>query len=742
MSVAIKNPTNTKLSAALEYAQRGWYVIPIWWPLPHGGCACGNTKCGSIGKHPITLNGLKDGTIDYRQISAWWAKYPDANIAVVTGAVSGLTVLDGDVKDDGLENLAKLERENGKLPDTVEAITGSLGKHAFFNYQSKYKIKSRRFHPGLDVKSDGGYVVVAPSLHVSGRRYEWDAMFNPDETELADCPEWLLKLMSETKTNANGTANVLGEVETIKAGSRNETLFKIAAGWRNRPGMTEPVILAALISLNKEACKPPLDENEVIMIAKSAAAYPTTAKIYPINQSDVGGFSTPKTIENVFPLTDLGNAERLVHYHGADLRFCHPWGKWIVWDEKRWSIDNTGEPNRRAFDTVRQMLSEAAKIEDEKERRARVKWEQKSESSKARREMLDNAKSIKGIPILPDDMDKHLWTLNVTNGEIDLKTGKLGEHKRENLITKLAPVTYDPNAKCPTWETFLNRIMNGNTGLIEFLQCAIGYALTGDTGEQCLFILYGSGANGKSVFLDTVSALFGEDYSQNTPASTLMVKRNEGIPNDIAALKGARFITAIEAEEGQRLAESLVKGMTGGDKMTARFMRGEFFSFIPEFKLFLATNHVPQIRGTDHSIWRRINLIPFEVTIPVEERDRNLSSKLRNELSGILNWAITGCLRWQQKGLGIPKEVAAATDDYRTQMDAIGAFIEECCTIYENAKVSAGDLYKEYTIWTEENGERALNKRQLSQRLGERGFRNERGAGGWYFWKGIGLTHR
>jgi P4 family phage/plasmid primase-like protien len=443
-----------------------------------------------------------------------------------------------------------------------------------------------------------------------------------------------------------------------------------------------------------------------------------------------------------FPYTELGNAERLIYHHGADLRYCHPWNKWLVWDERRWFTDTTGEINRRAFATVRQMLAEASKIDDEAERKALVKWEQKSESGKVRREMIETSKSLNGIPVLPDDLDKHPWTLNVNNGEIDLRTGKLEGHKRENLITKLAPVTYDPNAKCPTWESFLCRIMNGNTSLIGFLQRAIGYALTGDTGEQCLFILYGAGANGKSVFLDTVSALFGEDYAQNTPASTLMVRRNEGIPNDIAALKGARLITAIEAEEGQRLAESLVKSMTGGDKMTARFMRGEFFSFIPEFKLFLATNHKPQIKGVDHAIWRRINLIPFEVTIPAGERDRSLSSKLKKELSGILNWALEGCLWWQREGLGIPDEVKAATNFYRDEMDVIGDFLADRCMITPVARVENKDLRMAYERWCDANGERAISQKAFSSRLVDRGFVSSRsGANGRRAWPGIGLVY-
>ncbi|MDR3587511.1 MAG: phage/plasmid primase, P4 family [Desulfosporosinus sp.] len=721
-------PKNIILDAALEYGQRGWRVIPLHWPLVNGKCSCNIDACDNVGKHPTIKDWPNKGTSDLGQIAKWWDHWPQANIGILTGKKHGLLLLDVDIKDDGPGVLAALEAHNGPLPDTVEAITGSGGRHVLFKYPENRKILNKaRFKDGLDTRSDGGMFVAAPSLHASGRRYEWDVMFHPDETELANCPEWLLLLMTETNTKGNGEVPQNNTGKSINEGARNSTLTSLAGTMRRR-GMSYEAIFAALLEENKKYL-PPLDEKEVRMVAMSVSRYPA--------KSDLRS-----QVRKSFPYTELGNAEKLIYHHGADLRYCHPWGKWLFWDDRRWSTDTTGEINRRAFATVRQMLAEAADIGDETERKALVKWEQKSESGKVRREMIETSKSINGIPVLPDDLDKHLWALNVNNGEIDLKTGKLLEHKRENLITKLAPVTYDPNAKCPTWESFLRRIMNGNTSLIGFLQRAIGYSLTGDTGEQCLFILYGAGANGKSVFLDTVSALFGEDYAQNTPASTLMVRRNEGIPNDIAALKGARLITAIEAEEGQRLAESLVKSMTGGDKMTARFMRGEFFSFIPEFKLFLATNHKPQIKGTDHAIWRRINLIPFEVTIPTEERDRNLPLKLRKELSGILNWTLEGCLQWQKEGLGIPDEVKVATNFYRDEMDVIGDFLADRCLITPAARVENKDLRMAYERWCDVNGERAITQKAFSTRLIDRGFVSSRsGANGRRAWPGIGLVN-
>lgn len=283
----------------------------------------------------------------------------------------------------------------------------------------------------------------------------------------------------------------------------------------------------------------------------------------------------------IFHLTDLGNAQRLVYRYGRDIRYCHPWNKWLTWTGTHWAIDDTAAVVRFAKDTVRQIYIEASEEEDERARKAIAEHAKRSEAKTRITNMISLAASEPGIPILPDQLDRNPWLLNVANGTIDLKTAQLKPHKREDLITKIAPVNYDPSAKCPTWLSFLDRIMNGKQELIKFLQRAIGYALTGDTSEQVIFIFHGSGANGKSTFLETISAMLGDGYAQQTPTSTLMVRRNETIPNDIARLKGARFVTAVEAEAGQRLAESLVKQMSGQDKLVARFMRGEFFEFRP-----------------------------------------------------------------------------------------------------------------------------------------------------------------
>lgn len=441
-----------------------------------------------------------------------------------------------------------------------------------------------------------------------------------------------------------------------------------------------------------------------------------------------------------FNLTDLGNAERLVFHHGMDLKYCHTWNKWLVWNGERWEIDETREVERKAASTVRMIYHEAGEDESKEQRKAIAKWARVSESNNRIKAMLELAKSMEEIPIKPDDIDQDGWMLNVKNGTIDLRTGQLLNHNRAHLISKLSPIYYDHEAQCPTWLEFLNKIMDSKTEVITFLQKAIGYSLTGDTSEQCMFILHGSGANGKSTFLETIAAMLGEGgYAKQAPAKSFMVKSSDSVPNDIAMLKGARFVTASEAEEGQRFSEALIKQMTGGERLTARFMRADFFTFQPEFKLFLGTNHRPVIKGTDHGIWRRIRLIPFTVKIPPEQQDKELPLKLKAELPGILAWAVRGCLTWQQEGLGMPEEVKAAIQGYKTEMDTIEGFINECCIVTDHAQIQAGKLYESYKKWCNENGEEPQTQRRFGSVLSERGFISKRGTAGRHTWKGIGL---
>ena len=450
--------------------------------------------------------------------------------------------------------------------------------------------------------------------------------------------------------------------------------------------------------------------------------------------------SQPVTFNN----TDLGNARRLIFHCGADVRYCHAWGKWLIWDGTRWADDETGEIQRLARQTIFDILQEAQSLPFGDDRREKLgKWAFASESRNRLESMVALAQAEPDVPIKHTELDADPWLLNVQNGILNLQTGQLLDHDRAHLCRRMATVFFDPNATCPAWLAFLHRVMDGNTEMVDFLQRAVGYSLTGLISEQCLFFLYGTGRNGKSTFIETLASLFG-DYAAKTQTETLMLKREgqAGIPNDIARLPGTRFVTAAETEDGRRLNESLVKDLTGGDTITARFLHKELFEFKPQFKLWMYGNHKPNIRGTDDGIWRRVKVIPFTVTIPLGERDPDLPHKLRDELPGILAWAVLGCLKWQREGLPDTEAIQQATSAYRNEMDMLKAFLDEMCVLDKHARTPANKMYKAYLDWCAEAGEKAQSNRVFMRMLRERGFATTAGSGNQNVWLGLGLQNQ
>lgn len=720
------------LEAALDYARRGLAVCPLHWP-ENGGCSCKEkAKCGTPGKHPrwheVDLpHGANSATTDEKIIRQWWQRWPQANIGIATGQISDLIVVDIDPRNGGDKSLKKLP---GNLPFTPTSRTGGKGEHYLLKHPGNGCEIANDIgfagYTGIDLKSDGGLIVAPPSRHISGEDYYWKINL---DTPLAPTPNWLLELIKKESTPER-KAEPVGEV--IPGGERVKTLRSLAGTMRKR-GMNEPAILAALEAINQTQCETPLPDSKIKDIAKSYGKYA------PGEITAKGTAPAPQTIDRGLRLTDLGAAERVVALHGQGLRYCYPWKKWLVNDGRRWAIDDTGRVYRCAKNVAPALYAEAATAKDKDERKALAQFAMKCEAAEQQRAFLTSAQSEPGIPILPEHLDIDPWLFNVLNGTIDLKTGTLHPHRQENLITKMAPVEFDPLATCPTWIKFLNRILAGNPDLINFLQKAVGYSLTGIIWEQVLFFLWGLGANGKSTLLDILQQLLG-DYATRTSSETFLSKKPGGIPNDVAALRGARLVAAVEVEQGRRLAEVLIKEMTGGDTIAARFLHAEWFNFRPQFKIFLATNHKPVIRGTDHAIWRRIRLLPFTVQIPLEEQDRELPGKLKLELPGILNWAIAGCLQWRHGGLEPPKEVNEATQAYRDEMDILADFIAERCLVAPAVSATAKELYSAYTAWAEAAGEKQpLSQRAFGMSLTERGFKRDRGTGGRIVWYGIGL---
>jgi P4 family phage/plasmid primase-like protien len=442
-----------------------------------------------------------------------------------------------------------------------------------------------------------------------------------------------------------------------------------------------------------------------------------------------------KNKEEKYRRTDTGNAERLHRRYGRDISYASDMGKWFVWDGRRWQMDSGSQMARRAIEISKSLFREVANCPTDEERKAMFQWAMKCEGKERIYAMVDLARHMPGVEIAAADLDKHPWLITAINGTIDLRTGRLLAHSREHRITKTLTTTYDPQSECPHWMKFLNLIFSGDQELIRYVQKAVGYSLTGDTSERALFFPYGKGANGKSTFIQTLANLLGE-YAFKAPPETIISRDKNAIPNDVAALQGRRFVFVSETEESARLAEAKVKDLTGGETLTARFMRAEFFNFTPCHKLWLETNHKPIIRGTDEAIWDRIKLIPFAVRIPdviPEQEQLSREEALRrfeSEMPGILKWAVDGCLLYQREGLKPPASMTAAATEYREEMDTLGQFLEECTVKSSACYLSAGDLYARFESWCEARGEYKPSQKVFGSRLRERGLPHKRTTAG------------
>ena len=444
--------------------------------------------------------------------------------------------------------------------------------------------------------------------------------------------------------------------------------------------------------------------------------------------------------KGLLQFTDTTNAYRLMAEHGKDIRYNAVWKKWLVWNGTNWSLDDGYLVHDRGLKMIRGIYDELLKTADYRDRMDIEKHAMQSESARRRKALIEVASWIPELNVKTDDLDTNPWLLNVRNGTIDLTTGEIRAHNLDDLMTHCAKVDYVAGADCPAWRQFLLEIMGYNQELYMFVQKAAGWAITGDTSEQTMFILYGTGANGKSTFLNTVMNMMG-DYACASPTETFMKKTGDQMTNDLARLRGARFVTTTETEQGRRLSEPLIKQITGNDRITARFLYGEFFNFVPTFKLWMATNHKPVIKGTDHGIWRRIKLVPFTTRIEEERQDKHLEQKLMAEAPGILNWLLEGVRRWRAEGLKAPNVVVNATDEYRAEMDVIGDFLKDRCSMAEGAAVRARELFKCYQDWCDDNNERACSERFFGLRLKELGIAQKRCMDGRH-WLGVGLGER
>jgi putative DNA primase/helicase len=645
------------------------------------------------------------------------------------------------------------------LPETLRGAKGKEAPSQYF-YRSAglgYKKFSELGRPGelIALKASnngrGHQLAVEPSIHREKGPYHFVGGYNP--AAIAVVGKENLRHCVGMLATATLVARHLPPSKEEGGGGRHDLVLALA-GYMLRNGETIEDVEKMLTAAWELRGAPRQAVEDVRRSVRDTATRfarnePATGgrrlgeliSEMPEKIADFLGWARPdmKEQRRHYMRTDLGNAERFVDAHRDRVLWCHARKSFLCWDGKRYAWDERGEAVKLAHATARSIFHEAAEAEGEEEQKAITKWALASQNESRINAMLSQARPYLAAGM--EELDRDPWLVNCQNGTLDLRTGKLKAHDPADRSTKIVPVDYDPSAKCPRFKRFLKEALVDDE-LIKFVKRYAGYTLTGITRERLLAILYGFGKNGKTTLVELLHEVLG-DYARNTDVETLLIKKYQGVGNDVAALKGARFVSSAEVEKGRRLAESKVKQLTGRDSVTARFLFGENFDFKPEFKLWLSTNNKPVIQGTDDAIWDRIRLIPFTQRFDGSKADPKLPDKLRNELAGVFAWMVEGCLEWQEHGLEEPKTVSDATKQYREERDTLAAFFEDRCVICEGLLTPASPLYKQYQMWCDDAGENAETQKMFGMRLRERGFVSEKIERGQHKdrkgWRGIGL---
>ncbi|MCL4225568.1 MAG: bifunctional DNA primase/polymerase [Myxococcales bacterium] len=674
-------PTRSVLEHALDYARRGWLVVP------------------QRAKDRPIRGWLQLATIDEPTIKSWFsdARYQPA---IITGPSSNLLVIDIDPRSGGDSSFSALINDLGDPGPTYEVATGGGGRHLYYadpGVDVRHRLPTA---PGVDFLGAGRKVTAPPAKHASGRRYSIVR-----DMDVAQLPAaWTVAIAKAVRPAARpdgvrprlgtdyGMAALTAEVDAIGGapeGNRNETLNRAAYNLGQLVAARELDADLVRQHLTVAGLKVGLTSAEVTATIKSGmtagAASPRRLRQRRSPSTSEGGTNQSSSASCDYRLTDLGNAERLADQHRERLRYVPEWRAWIVWDGRRWHRDAVDHGTLAAKATVRGMDVDVSALQTramagDQVAAARAellaRWQRRSESARSLRAMRELAETELSSP--SSDYDTHPLLFTVANGTVDLTTGKLGPHRPEHMITQLADVTYHPAATCPLWESFLLRVQPDDA-VREWLQRLIGYWLTGHVSEQILAVFLGAGANGKSTLVSVIQHVMGDYAAQGSHGLLLAQERggDEVGRRHRVVLRDHRLVAVQEIDEGRYWAEAQLKQITGGDKITAARVYENEVSFTPTAKIVVAANSRPRVGGVDEGIWRRLRLVPFPVVVPEADRDPDLLDKLKTEASGILAWAVRGAVAWRQFGLGpTPQAITDATHDYRIAEDVIGEFID------------------------------------------------------------------
>ena len=683
--------------------------------------------CRSRDKKPCISEWQHMATTEEETIRKWWRIWPDANIALFTQGFVVLDIDEHDKQESGHESLHELENQYEPLPETWIVETPTGGEHYYFRSNDPRLRAGTRIAPGIDFRGSGGYVLIPPSIHPNGRQYEWEAAHEPKETPLADLPEWLHDLILSKISKAASGGETTEIPETITSGQRNDLLFRAACSLRAK-GFTDTEIFAALDEMNKNRCCPPLTDKEIKTIVESAAKYARGSAGTRAGEADPNKYKPQD-------FSDSGNAERFTLFAKDRLLWCDAIG-WLFWDGKRWNA-NEHEATGLAIDFASKMLEEALEeykgnlTTDPETGKVNVPENSKRFLNHAQR--TRNANAIQSILTLSkarlhinaDRLDSEWYCLNTDAGIVDLRSGQLLPHDPKMLCTKIAPFIPSEDGK-QMWSEFLDTITEGDTEYQEFLQVKTGSYAFGRIFHEGVDFWIGAGRNGKSTFANAISKVLG-DYSGAIDSEVLTTDRqSKGAA--LATLRGRRFVTCGELEEGQRLSVSTLKKLASTDKMVieAKYKQPEIVT--PSHHVILFSNFLPRVGSTDAGTWRRIAVLPFSATMPTGSADiPNYAERLVEKAGGaILNWIIQGAIAFHKADyhFTVPDVVTASTENYRSKEDWISLFIEERCIITEpNTKTRASELYNEYKNFALSTGDYCRRGSDFTKALEGAGFR-------------------
>lgn len=724
-----------------------------------------------------------EATSNTEQLKEWWARWPESNLALATGRESGVVVLDFD-GEEGLKTADMLRARYGAWPETLAARSGGGGLHIFFRAPENFELRSGSgvLGPRGDMRGEGGGLILPPSRHASGNRYEWWNGRGPGDVTLAELPEQLAKEIHDALRSGHPiiggrASHKIAErcelPDVIGEGRRNDLMFRFASDLWQWAGADKESVLHELLETNKARCRPPMEDHEIRDIWRRATSYERVRRVDPgMPEEDDAWYESlltrdePHESEDTqrptkakllntapdgYPRSELGNAQRVFERHGANMRYVPKHERWYVWDGHRWAEDDCHNVCRLTADTMRNLHAQggqvtegmtpkheetASKFEERKGRaeRAFANWVCQSESAHGVKNALTQLSAFSKVVRRPEDLDSAELNdiLCTPNGYVRLDTGDVEAPMREPMATKSTGIHYDAGAKCPMWEEHVHTLTGGDEEVAAFLQRAVGYSLTGRTDEQCIFFLCGHGKNGKSTFVNVVRRILG-DYGDHADFSSFLETHKSDMRADLASLAGSRMVTATEPPMGTKFDEAVIKGLTGGEPIKCRFLHRQFFTYKPTYKIWLAANHRPMITGQDDGIWRRMKLIHLETQIADARKILGYEDRLVNqEAQGILAWAVRGAHEWYARGgLDTPETITRATDAYRGDSDIFRLWVEERCEVQDGYSSLHSILYSDFRDFCEnEQGIRKISSKRLAGELDRLGFEKFRGSGG------------